>query len=532
MTFRGLALQGGAAWFLSLAQHGHLHGMHDDSSALLAQFNFPSPLPSAWSLGQAWSTHRGTIPTQSPLDGRTLAHVPLADRAAYDAAVEGAVAAFQVWRAVPAPRRGELVRRMGEAFRAEKEELARLITWEMGKTLAEARGEVQEVIDVCEFAVGLSRTIGGQTLPSERPDHKLVEQYFPLGPVAVISAFNFPVAVWSWNTMLALICGDSVVWKPSEKTPLVALATHKITLETAREFGAPDGLLTVILGGKPVGEWMSEDARFPLVSATGSVPMGKAVAQKVAARLGKSLLELGGNNAIIVTDKARLDLALRAIVFGAVGTSGQRCTTTRRLIVHDSIWNTLTERLVKAYGQVRLGNSLADGVQMGPLIDEPAAAHYEAALKEAQALGGKILFGGKRLEGTLVEPTLVVAENHWPVVQKETFAPILYLIKYSGDIQNAIALQNSVPQGLSSALFSDDLREVETFLSAVGSDCGLANVNAGTSGAEIGGAFGGEKETGGGRESGSDSWKAYMRRQTSAVNYGTELPLAQGIQFD
>jgi len=437
----------------------------------------------------------------------------------------------------PAPKRGEVVRQMGEELRKYKEPLGKLVSYEMGKIYQEGLGEVQEMIDICDFAVGLSRQLYGLSMHSERPMHRMYEQYHPLGIVGIISAFNFPVAVWSWNAMLAMICGDVCIWKPSEKTPLTALACQKIIEPVLKRNGVPEGVSSVIIGDYRIGEMFSNDTRVPLVSATGSTRMGKKVAVAVADRLGRSLLELGGNNAIIITPDANIKMATQAVLFGAVGTAGQRCTSTRRLIIHESIYEGLKNTLVHAYKQVRIGDPLEDSVLMGPLIDKDAVKNYLSAIEKIAQQGGKVIYGGKTVEGKGYEsgcyvlPTIAEVKNDYAIVQHETFAPILYLIKYK-TIEEAIDIHNAVPQGLSSAIFSNNILESEKFLSCAGSDCGIANVNIGTSGAEIGGAFGGEKETGGGRESGSDAWKAYMRRQTNTINYSTSLPLAQGIKFD
>ncbi|GAA5184685.1 aldehyde dehydrogenase family protein [Niveibacterium umoris] len=475
---------------------------------------------------------------KSPLDGAPLGSQLLADPALAAEAVERAQAAFMAWRTVPAPRRGELVRRIGEAVRQNKRELARIITLEAGKIPAEAEGEVQEWIDICEFAVGLSRQLHGLTIASERPDHRMMEQWLPLGPVGVITAFNFPVAVWAWNAMLAFVCGDSVIWKPSEKTPLCALAVQTLVGQAIASMDeAPAGLSQLVVGLADVGEAIAADTRVPLVSATGSVRMGKRVAATVGARLGRSLLELGGNNAMIVTPTARLDLALRAIVFAAAGTAGQRCTTLRRLIVHESVLPELLPKLVKAYESLPVGDPRVPGTLVGPLIDAASFEAMQLALDDAKIQGGRIVCGGRRIAdnvpagGFYVQPAIVEVPGNLKVVCHETFAPILYVMTYR-ELDEAIALNNGVPQGLSSAIFTERMQEAERFMAAAGSDCGIANVNIGTSGAEIGGAFGGEKETGGGRESGSDSWKAYMRRTTNTINYGDALPLAQGIRFD
>ncbi len=488
------------------------------------------------------------IESHTPVDGSRIAAVATTTRAEYDQVVETAQAAFREWRMVPAPQRGEIVRQIGDELRASKEALGRLVAYEMGKIQQEGLGEVQEMIDICDFAVGQSRMLYGLTMHSERPRHRMYEQWHPLGPVAIISAFNFPVAVYAWNAMIAAVCGDVVIWKGSEKTPLCSVAVQRIVARVLERNGVPEGVFNLVTGGREVGEWMSADGRLPLVSATGSTAMGRAVGERVAARLGRSLLELGGNNAIIITPEADLEMAIRATVFGAVGTAGQRCTTTRRLLVHTSIFDQVRDRLVQIYEGIPIGNPLEEGTLVGPLIDEDAVEAMQAALRKVQEEGGRVVFGGEALSdraGSYVRPALVEAENHYEIVQAETFAPILYLIRYenlveateaathaNGSDASALAKHNGVRQGLSSAIFTLNLREAETFLSHLGSDCGIANVNIGTSGAEIGGAFGGEKETGGGRESGSDSWKAYMRRQTNTINWGTELPLAQGIRFE
>ncbi|HQR40402.1 MAG TPA: aldehyde dehydrogenase family protein [Blastocatellia bacterium] len=472
-----------------------------------------------------------TIASINPATGEPIARVMTASRADYDTAVVAAEKAFAAWRVIPAPKRGEIVRQIGNALREKKAALGALVSLEMGKIRAEGEGEVQEMIDIADFAVGLSRQIYGLTIASERPNHRMMEQWHPLGPVGVISAFNFPVAVWSWNALLAAVCGDSVIWKPSEETPLTAVAVTSIVEPVLREHGIA-GLFTLVVGGRDIGESLASDRRIPLVSATGSCAMGRAVGETVARRLGRSLLELGGNNALIVLDDANLELALTGVLFGAVGTAGQRCTTTRRVLVQKGIAAEFTRRLVAAYATVRIGDPLDATTLMGPLINQRAVDGMMAAIEKARAEGGEVLCGGGRINrpGFFVEPTIVRATPDMSIVRDETFAPILYIIEVES-LDEAIRVQNDVPQGLSSAIFTDSARSAETFLSAVGSDCGIANVNLGTSGAEIGGAFGGEKETGGGRESGSDSWKAYMRRQTNTVNYGTELPLAQGIKF-
>lgn len=476
---------------------------------------------------------------RSPIDGRVLGSVAQTPAQEVEALLARSQAAFLAWRVVPAPRRGELVRLLGEELRAHKEALGQLVSLEVGKILEEGRGEVQEMIDICDFAVGLSRQLYGLTIASERPGHRMMETWHPLGPTLVISAFNFPVAVWSWNAALALVCGNPVIWKPSEKSPLTALACLRLFERVVARFGddAPADLLQVALGDRSLGQRLADDPRVPLVSATGSCRMGRELAPRVAARLGRSLLELGGNNAMIVAPSADLELAVRAAVFSAVGTAGQRCTSLRRLLVHESIREELTERLARAYRAVRVGDPLQSGTLIGPLIDEQAHAGMQRALARARAEGGKVLAGGERVltdrypQAYYVSPALVQMPGQTDIVREETFAPILYVIGYQ-TLDEAIALQNGVAQGLSSCIFTNDVREAETFLSVQGSDCGIANVNIGPSGAEIGGAFGGEKETGGGRESGSDAWKSYMRRATNTVNYSRALPLAQGIRFE
>ncbi|SHG54675.1 L-piperidine-6-carboxylate dehydrogenase [Flagellimonas flava] len=479
-----------------------------------------------------------TISSHSPVDGALIGKVKTTTPEDYLRVMESATHAFKEWRLVPAPQRGEMVRQFGEKLRELKEPLGKLVSYEMGKSYQEGLGEVQEMIDICDFAVGLSRQLHGLTMHSERPGHRMYEQYHPLGVVGIISAFNFPVAVWAWNTALAWVCGDVCIWKPSEKTPMCGVACQNIIAEVLKENNLPEGISCLINGDYKVGELMTNDKRIPLVSATGSIRMGKIVAQAVAARLGKSLLELGGNNAIIVTPDADIKMTVIGAVFGAVGTAGQRCTSTRRLIIHESIYDQVKDAITDAYKQLRIGNPLDENNHVGPLIDTDAVRMYEAALEEAVNEGGTILVEGGVLKGEgyesgcYVKPAIVEAQNSFTIVQEETFAPILYLLKYNGPVENAIELQNGVVQGLSSAIMTNSLREAERFLSSSGSDCGIANVNIGTSGAEIGGAFGGEKETGGGRESGSDAWKIYMRRQTNTINYTTELPLAQGIKFD
>jgi len=478
------------------------------------------------------------ISSYSPVDGALIAKVNTTTKADYEKVLVAATSAYATWRTKPAPQRGEIVRQFGDKLREYKEPLGKLVSYEMGKSYQEGLGEVQEMIDICDFAVGLSRQLHGLTMHSERPGHRMYEQYHPLGVVGIISAFNFPVAVWAWNTALAWICGDVCIWKPSEKTPLCGIACQNIAAEVLKANNLPEGISCLINGDYKVGELMTNDVRIPLISATGSTRMGKIVAQTVAGRLGKSLLELGGNNAIIVTPDADVKMTVIGAVFGAVGTAGQRCTSTRRLIIHESIYDKVKTAIVAAYKQLRIGNPLDEKNHVGPLIDTGAVAMYQKALEKVVAEGGKIIIEGGVLEGKgyesgcYVKPAIAEAENSFEIVQHETFAPILYLLKYKGDVTDAIAIQNGVAQGLSSAIMTNNLREAELFLSANGSDCGIANVNIGTSGAEIGGAFGGEKETGGGRESGSDAWKIYMRRQTNTINYTTELPLAQGIKFD
>ena len=472
------------------------------------------------------------IDSLNPANGETLGRVASAGQAEYERVIEASRQAFLKWRAVPPPQRGEIVRHIGNALREKKSDLGMLVTLETGKIKSEGLGEVQEMIDMCDFAVGLSRQLYGLTIASERPNHRMLEQWHPLGPIGCITAFNFPVAVWAWNAAVALVCGDPVVWKPSELTPLTAVAVQNIVNRVLEPQGI-GGLLNLLVGGRDIGQKFAADSRLPLISATGSCAMGRAVGSAVAQRMGRSLLELGGNNAMIVTPSANLDLALRAIVFAAVGTAGQRCTTLRRLIVHESLIEKLLPRLVAAYQSIKPGNPWEDGVLLGPLIRESAVKQFEAAIAAAKAQGGEIVCGGRRIErhGNYVEPTIVRAEPKMAIVQQETFAPILYVLSFRS-LDEAIAIHNSVPQGLSSAIFTDRFQDAEAFLSPTGSDCGIANVNIGTSGAEIGGAFGGEKDTGGGREAGSDAWKAYMRRQTCTLNYGATLPLAQGVQFD
>ena len=477
------------------------------------------------------------IDSFSPVDGTLIGSVTSTTKEEYQKVILSASSAYDFWRSIPAPKRGDIVRQYGEKLREYKQPLGELVSYEMGKSLQEGLGEVQEMIDICDFAVGLSRQLHGLTMHSERPGHRMYEQYHPLGIVGIISAFNFPVAVWNWNTALAWVCGDVCVWKPSEKAPLCAVACQNIWNIVAKENNLPDGISCLVNGNYVVGEMITSDERIPLVSATGSTRMGRIVGAEVAKRFGKSLLELGGNNAIIISPNADLDITIIGALFGAVGTCGQRCTSTRRLIIHESIYNEVKNKLVSAYKQIKIGNPLNEENHVGPLIDKDAVNMYLSAIKKAVKEGGEIVVEGGVLEGVgyesgcYVKPVIIEAENHFEIVQEETFAPILYLIKYSS-LDEAISLQNGVKQGLSSAIMTKDLREAEKFLSASGSDCGIANVNIGTSGAEIGGAFGGEKETGGGRESGSDAWKIYMRRQTNTINYSSDLPLAQGIKFD
>lgn len=477
------------------------------------------------------------LDSYSPVDGAYIGSVGITSKTDYNKVVTIAQKAFEKWRMTPAPLRGEVVRQYADVLRENKDALGRLVSYEMGKSLQEGWGEVQEMIDICDFAVGLSRQLYGLTMHSERPGHRMYEQWHPLGPVGIITAFNFPVAVWAWNAMIALVCGDVVIWKPSEKVPLCAVACMQLLRKVLKKNDVPDGVVCMINGNYTVGEFMSYDKRIPLISATGSSKMGRTLGATVAARLGRSLLELGGNNAIIITPNADMNLVLPAAVFGAVGTCGQRCTSTRRLIVHESVYDEVKKRLINAYNQLQIGNPLNSGNHVGPLIDERAVQNYLNALEKIKAEGGTfaveggILEGKKFESGCYVKPCIAEVSNDYGIVQHETFAPILYLIKYK-KLKDAIRMQNDVPQGLSSAILTRDLQETEQFLSHAGSDCGIANVNIGTSGAEIGGAFGGEKETGGGRESGSDAWKAYMRRQTNTINYSDKIPLAQGIKFE
>ena len=489
------------------------------------------------STGIKWINSSGEIiHSFSPVDGKQIASVVSCDKKNYDKVIDTTEKVFEEWRLWPAPKRGEIVRQIGNVLRLHKNDLGKLVSYEMGKSLQEGMGEVQEMIDICDFAVGLSRQLYGLTMHSERPGHRMYEQYHPLGVVGIISAFNFPVAVWSWNAMLAMVCGDVCVWKPSEKVPLCAIACQHIIAKVFRENKVPEGVCNIIIGAREQGEWMCNDKRIALISATGSTRMGKAVGTAVAARLGKTILELGGNNAIIISKHADLDMALIGSLFGAAGTAGQRCTTTRRLIIHEEVYDTFKKKLVNAYKQLKIGNPLQEENHVGPLIDKDAMKMYLHAIEECKKQGGKFIIEGGTLtgkgfeSGCYVKPCIAEVKNEMQIVQNETFAPILYLLKYK-TIEEAIAMQNAVPQGLSSSIFTLNIRESELFLSSAGSDCGIANVNIGTSGAEIGGAFGGEKETGGGRESGSDAWKAYMRRQTNTINYSTKLPLAQGIEF-
>lgn len=490
------------------------------------------------STGSQWlSSKGGKIDSITPVDGSLIGSVEAADKDTYEAVISKAQQAFKEWRKWPAPKRGEIVRQIGEALRAKKEELGKLVSYEMGKSYQEGLGEVQEMIDICDYAVGLSRQLTGLTMHSERPGHRMYEQWHPLGLVGIITAFNFPVAVWSWNSMIAWVCGDVCIWKPSEKTPLCAVACQLIAQEVFERNGVPEGVSNLLVGDREIGEMMAADERIALISATGSTRMGKEVAKVVAGRLGKTLLELGGNNAIIISQHADLSIAIRGVVFGAVGTAGQRCTTTRRLIIHESIYDKVKDMLAAAYAQLKIGDPLDPSNHVGPLIDEQAVQQYLNAIEECRKEGGKFIVEGGRLTGGIydkgcyVKPCIAEVNPDFNIVKKETFAPILYIMKYK-ELEEAIEIQNNVPQGLSSAIMTLNLREAEKFLSHEGSDCGIANVNIGTSGAEIGGAFGGEKETGGGRESGSDAWKSYMRRQTNTINYSDQLPLAQGIQFN
>lgn len=490
------------------------------------------------STGKDWFSNGDIIESYSPVDGALIGKVKATTKEDYEKVITAAQNGFKTWRTMPAPQRGEVIRKFNDELRRLKAPLGKLVSYEMGKSYQEGLGEVQEMIDICDFAVGLSRQLYGLTMHSERPGHRMYEQYHPLGVVGIISAFNFPVAVWSWNTALAWVCGDACIWKGSEKTPMTSVACQNIAARVFTENGVPEGISCLITGDYKVGEFMTKDERIPLISATGSTRMGKMVAKTVGERLGKTLLELGGNNAIIVTPDANIKNTVIGAVFGAVGTCGQRCTSTRRLIVHEDVYDKVKNAIVDAYKQIRIGNPLDENNHVGPLIDKDAVKNYLNALEKVKEEGGNILVEGGVLEGEgyesgcYVKPAIAEAENHFEIVQHETFGPVLYILKYGGDLQNALDMQNGVRQGLSSAIMTNNLREAERFLSVEGSDCGIANVNIGTSGAEIGGAFGGEKETGGGRESGSDAWKIYMRRQTNTINYTTELPLAQGIKFD
>jgi len=515
-------------------------------STIASQFGMPEALKAlgikeindGTSTGSNCFSSGAVIESYSPVDGQLIGKVKTTTAADYEKVMQSATAAFKSFRAMPAPQRGEIVRQFGNKLRELKEPLGKLVSYEMGKSLQEGYGEVQEMIDICDFAVGLSRQLNGQTIPSERPGHVMREQWHSIGVVGIISAFNFPVAVWAWNTALAWICGDVCVWKASEKAPLCSIACQNIIADILKANQLPEGISCIINGDYKVGEMMTTDVRIPLISATGSTRMGRIVGTTVAQRFGKSLLELGGNNAIIITPTADLKVVVPGAVFGAVGTAGQRCTSTRRLIIHESVYDKVRDAIVGAYGQLTIGNPLDQKNHIGPLIDTDAVNTYLAAIEKAKAEGGKVLVAGGVLSGEgyesgcYVKPAIIEAENHFEIVQHETFAPILYLMKYKGEVENAIEKQNGVAQGLSSAIMTNSMKEAEKFLSFAGSDCGIANVNIGTSGAEIGGAFGGEKETGGGRESGSDAWKVYMRRQTNTVNYSDQLPLAQGIKFD
>lgn len=493
------------------------------------------------STGLEWNstTDQGELNINSPVDGKLIASVYQSSEEDYERVAKKSQEAFKYWRTVPAPQRGEIVRQIGLKLREHKDDLASLVSYEMGKSLQEGKGEVQEMIDICDFAVGLSRQLYGFTMHSERPNHRMYDQYQPLGVVGIISSFNFPVAVWSWNAMIATVCGDTNIWKPSSKVPLSAIAVQNLIQDVIKENDLPEGLFSLVIGrGATIGEKMLNDKRLPLISVTGSTEIGRHANEVVASRFGRGIMELGGNNAIILTPDADLKMAIPSIVFGAVGTAGQRCTSTRRLIIHESIYDHVKDVLINSYKKLKIGNPLDENNHVGPLIGKASVEMFRQAIVKAEQEGGKLLFGGEILTGEgyesecYIRPAIVEAKNEYEIVQEETFAPILYLIKYSGDVEDAIEIQNGVVQGLSSAIFTSNMREAERFLSATGSDCGIANVNLGTSGAEIGGAFGGEKETGGGRESGSDAWKVYMRRQTNTINYGTELPLAQGLKFE
>jgi len=511
--------------------------MSKDIQTILSKLQV-EPKNNGAAIGHKWLKSSGSsISSYSPVDGNKIADVTLADDASYEEVISEAQAAFKEWRKMPAPQRGEIVRQLGNELREFKQELGSLVSYEMGKSLQEGLGEVQEMIDICDFAVGLSRQLYGLTMHSERPSHRMYEQWHPLGVVGIISAFNFPVAVWSWNAAIAWVCGDVCVWKPSEKAPVSAIACQKIAQRVFEKNGVHPGVCGLVIGDAEIGKKLAADSRIPLISATGSTRMGKAVGEVVGARLGKHILELGGNNAIIISEHADLNIVIPGAVFGAVGTAGQRCTSTRRLIIHENVYDEVKEKIKNAYGQLRIGDPLDENNHVGPLIDTDAVKMYQTAIEKVKAEGGNTVIDGEVLSGEgyesgcYVKPAIFEVENDFEIVCNETFAPILYLIKYSS-IEEAIEMQNAVPQGLSSAIMTTNIRESELFLSHAGSDCGIANVNIGTSGAEIGGAFGGEKETGGGRESGSDAWKAYMRRQTNTINYSTELPLAQGIKFE
>jgi aldehyde dehydrogenase (NAD+) len=504
--------------------------------SFLERLGIENKNPGCWT-GQDSYDSENFISSHTPVNGDLIGELSVTDREQYDRVVAKAEEAFKYWRAVPAPKRGEIVRQYGEILRENKEDLGRLVSYEMGKSLQEGWGEVQEMIDICDFALGQSRMLYGNSMHSERPEHRMYEQWHPYGIVGIITAFNFPVAVWAWNAMIALVCGDVCIWKPSEKSSLCAIACQKLLIRVLKENDLPEGICNVVVGDANVGEYLTNDERIPLVSATGSTRMGKIVGKTVAERLGRTILELGGNNAIIITPSADMDVVLTGALFGAVGTAGQRCTSTRRLIIHDSIYEEVKQKLKNAYGQLNIGNPLDPDNHVGPLIDKNAVEQYERALEAIKVQGGEMVVEGEVLSGPgyesgcYVRPCIAEVENDFNIVQQETFAPILYIMKYS-ELEEAIAMHNDVPQGLSSAIMTDSVREAEHFLSYKGSDCGIANVNIGTSGAEIGGAFGGEKETGGGRESGSDAWKAYMRRQTNTINWSKQVPLAQGIEFD
>lgn len=509
--------------------------MDDIIKDLATQYHLNKTWVASTGRNNYFTDSQDTYQIISPIDSKAISSVSYCNTGTYEKVIETAFAAKEFWVGIPAPKRGEIVRKIGNNFRKHKESLAQLITIEMGKTLSEARGEVQEVIDICDYAVGLSRQLYGLTMHSERPHHRMYEQYHPLGVIGIISAFNFPVAVWSWNAIIGAVCGNVSVWKPSELTPLCAIATQHIVAEILQEENLPEGIFSVVIGGRDIGERLSADTRIPLISATGSTQMGINVAKTVAARLGKSILELGGNNAIIVTQNANLKLALHASIFGVAGTCGQRCTSTRRIIIHESIYEKFKNTFIEKIKELKIGNPLDENSLIGPLISLNSVNNYINCINEIKNNNHIIAYGGNTLNqigSNYVEPTIVEVTHQSEVVKKETFAPIVYLIKYKGDVREAIKLQNDVPQGLSSSIFTADLSEAEIYLSAKGSDCGIANVNIGTSGAEIGGAFGGEKETGGGRESGSDAWKAYMRRQTNTINYSSEISLAQGVKFE